>query len=67
LRQRTKSVETTDFSVKSTDKTFWRTVFGWLEHKPNFLVAQQILFFGAQRLRIIPTLYDLSSDQVLET
>jgi hypothetical protein len=25
-----------------------RTVFGWLEHKPNLPIAQQILLFGAK-------------------
>jgi hypothetical protein len=38
---------TTDLSVKATDKSVERTVFGRLEQKPNFTVAQQNLFFGA--------------------
>jgi hypothetical protein len=42
----TKSVMTTDFSVKATDKSVRRTVSGRLEHKPSFLLAHQILFFG---------------------
>jgi hypothetical protein len=46
LRQRTKFFETTDFSVKSTDKSVRRTVSSRLERKPNFPVTQQILFFG---------------------
>jgi hypothetical protein len=33
---------TIDLSVKATDKSVGRTVFGRLEHKPNFPVAQQI-------------------------
>jgi hypothetical protein len=36
----------TDLSVKATDYFVGRTVFGPLEHKPNFPVAQQILFFS---------------------
>jgi hypothetical protein len=39
LKQRKKSV------VKPTDKSIRKTIFGWLEHKPNFMLAQQILFF----------------------
>jgi hypothetical protein len=35
LRQHTKSVVTTDLSVKATNKYVQRTVFGWLEHKPH--------------------------------
>jgi hypothetical protein len=46
LRQ--KSVETTDFSVNSTDKSVRRTVYGQLDYKPNVPVSQQILFFGVQ-------------------
>jgi hypothetical protein len=46
LRQRTKSVLTTDLSVKATNKSVERTVFSQLEHKLNFLLAQQTLFFG---------------------
>jgi hypothetical protein len=37
-RQRTESVVTTDLSVKARDKSVWRTVFCWLEHKPNFML-----------------------------
>jgi hypothetical protein len=48
LRQRTKFFETTDFSVKSTDKSIRRTVFSRLERQPNFPVAQLILFFGVE-------------------
>jgi hypothetical protein len=42
LHQKTKSV-TIDLSVKAADKSARRTVFDRLEHKPNFLLAQQIL------------------------
>jgi hypothetical protein len=40
LRQRTKSVETIDYSVKATNKSVRRTVFGRSEHKPNILLEQ---------------------------
>jgi hypothetical protein len=42
------TVETTDFSAKLTEKSVRRTVFCRLEHKPNFPLAQQILFFGVK-------------------
>jgi hypothetical protein len=45
LRQWTKSdVEPIDFSVKPTDKSVRRTLFGRLDHKPNFPLAQQFRF-----------------------
>jgi hypothetical protein len=47
LRQRTKSVVTTDFSIRATDKSVRRTTFGRLDQKPNFPLGQQIIFFGA--------------------
>jgi hypothetical protein len=46
LRQRTKSVVTTDFSVRITEKSIRKTIFGRLDHKPNFPLGQQIIFFG---------------------
>jgi hypothetical protein len=46
LRQRTKSVVITDLSVKATDTTVVGTDSGQLEHKPNFSLVQQILFFS---------------------
>jgi hypothetical protein len=46
LRQRTKWVVTTDFSVRATDKSVRRTTFGWLDNKPNFPLGQQIISFG---------------------
>jgi hypothetical protein len=36
---------TTDLSVKTTDRSVQKTFFGQLEHKPNFPLGQQILFF----------------------
>jgi hypothetical protein len=36
-------------SVKAKDKSVDRTVFGLLEHKPNFPVGQQNLFFGVKK------------------
>jgi hypothetical protein len=35
---------TTDVSVKATDSSVGKTVFGQLEHERNYPVAQQILF-----------------------
>jgi hypothetical protein len=46
LQQRIKLVVTTDLSVKATVKSVRRTVFGWLEPNPNFLLTQQILVLG---------------------
>jgi hypothetical protein len=46
LRQRTKSVVTTDLSVRATDKSVRRTTFGRFDHKPNFPFGQQIIIFG---------------------
>jgi hypothetical protein len=41
-----KSVVTTAFSVRITDKSIRRTIFGRLDHKPNFPLGQPIIFFG---------------------
>jgi hypothetical protein len=46
VRQQTKSVVTIVVSVKATVRSVRKTVFGRLEHKLNYSVAQQILFFG---------------------
>jgi hypothetical protein len=53
LRQRTKSVETKDFSVKPTDKSVLRTILGRLEHKPNFSGTTDFVF----RSRVFPTYF----------
>jgi hypothetical protein len=52
LNQQTKLVVTTNLPVKATDKSVARTVFGRLEHTPNFPVAQQISFIGALKFHI---------------
>jgi hypothetical protein len=36
---------TTDLSVKATYKSVRRTIFGRLEYKQDFLLAQQIFVF----------------------
>jgi hypothetical protein len=38
----------TDLSVKATYKSIGRNVFGRLGKKQNFLLVQQILFFGVK-------------------
>jgi hypothetical protein len=43
-----KSVVTTDFLVRATDKSVRRTTFSRLDHKPNFPLGQKIIFFGVE-------------------
>jgi hypothetical protein len=45
--------QTTDLSVKATEKTIERSVFGRLEHKPNFSVANRFdMRWSAQKERL---------------